>query len=68
VSHIPATNLCEDCHNVLTFASVARVDHTQVLGVCSSCHNGVIATGKFAGHIATTAECNTCHSTTTFKR
>ncbi len=43
-----------------------NVDHTQVLGSCSSCHNGVIATGKNNGHFITAIECNTCHSTDTW--
>jgi hypothetical protein len=34
-----------------------------VLGTCSSCHNGTLATGKNAGHVPTTAECSECHST-----
>ena len=31
---------------------------------CSSCHNGTIATGQIGGHIATGAQCDTCHSFT----
>jgi len=63
VTHIPATNICEDCHNTLSFAPVARVDHTQTIGTCSSCHNGITATGQHPQHIPTTAECDTCHNT-----
>jgi hypothetical protein len=63
-THIQTTDVCEDCHTVVTFAPVARVDHAQVVGVCSSCHNGTTATGKYVGHIQTTAECDVCHSTT----
>jgi hypothetical protein len=29
---------------------------------CSSCHNGVNATGKSGTHVATTADCITCHT------
>ena len=43
--------------------SANAVDHTQVLGVCSGCHNGVLAQGKPGGHIVTTLECDNCHST-----
>jgi hypothetical protein len=39
-------------------------DHSAVSGSCSSCHNGTTATGKNATHIATTAQCDTCHTTT----
>jgi hypothetical protein len=43
----------------------ASVNHNSVSpGTCSSCHNGVNATGKNIGHIATTASCDNCHSTT----
>lgn len=30
--------------------------------LCGSCHNGTTAKGKSAGHLATTADCNTCHT------
>jgi hypothetical protein len=39
------------------------VDHNAVVGTCSSCHNGSVATGKPQNHIPTTGECDTCHST-----
>ena len=41
-----------------------RVDHLQVIGVCSSCHNGTIARGQHAAHIPTVNECDSCHNTT----
>lgn len=41
-----------------------RVDHTQVQGTCSSCHNNSVAIGKPATHVATSAECSSCHRTT----
>jgi hypothetical protein len=42
----------------------ARVDHTALGGAaCRSCHNGVAAGTKGAGHPATTAACGDCHST-----
>ena len=44
-----------------------RVDHTQVQGTCSSCHNNTTAAGKPATHIATTSECSMCHSTIAWK-
>ena len=36
---------------------------------CMSCHNGTTATGKVAGHITTSADCNSggCHTTATDK-
>jgi hypothetical protein len=41
-------------------------DHTQANGTCSSCHNGVLARGKDADHVPTTAECDACHDTSEF--
>lgn len=39
-------------------------DHASVLpGTCSSCHDGVTASGKDADHIPTVAECDDCHTT-----
>jgi len=67
-NHINSTNVCDACHAIYPAAWVpvapAAVDHAEVIGTCSSCHNGVIATGKSANHIVTTLECDTCHMTT----
>ena len=62
-SHLPTSNVCEDCHNVNTFSIVAFFDHGQALGTCSGCHDGVLATGQDADHIPTTAEGDACHNT-----
>jgi hypothetical protein len=43
------------------------VDHTQVTGSCYSCHNGTIATGKNAGHVASSNTCESCHTTTAWR-
>jgi len=32
-------------------------------GSCTTCHNGTMSKGKPAGHIATTAPCDSCHKT-----
>ena len=40
-----------------------RVDHTQVIGTCQSCHNGTIATGKNPTHITSGDTCDDCHTT-----
>ena len=40
-----------------------RVDHTQVIGTCMSCHNGTKATGKPANHPVTPGSCDNCHTT-----
>jgi hypothetical protein len=39
------------------------VDHFDVIGTCSSCHNGTIATGKNTAHIASGNNCEDCHTT-----
>jgi hypothetical protein len=55
--------MCEACHSTVAFSPVATMDHFQVIGSCSSCHNGAIATGKNAGHFVTAQECDLCHTT-----
>lgn len=55
--HILTTDLCEACHTTRDWERFATVDHTQVIGVCSSCHS------KPGRHITTTLECNACHGT-----
>jgi predicted CXXCH cytochrome family protein len=42
---------------------VFTVDHTQVVGTCSSCHDGVTATGKHPTHITSGDNCDDCHTT-----
>lgn len=67
-SHMPTTDVCEACHQVppsgWTPVTAAAFDHNEIMGVCSGCHDGVIATGKDIGHIPTVAECDVCHTTT----
>jgi predicted CXXCH cytochrome family protein len=45
---------------------VTRVDHADVIGTCFSCHNGTVATGKSANHIASSNTCDDCHTTNTW--
>lgn len=62
--HIPTQLGCENCHSTLTFTG-ARFNHMGVAPTsCGTCHNGMTASGKPAGHIMTTAPCGTCHRTT----
>jgi len=65
--HIPTSEMCGFCHESFPANWVpvpsAAVDHSQVIGTCSSCHNAVIATGKSVTHVATTLECDVCHTT-----
>jgi cell pole-organizing protein PopZ len=62
-THIATTDRCEHCHSTIAWLPVVGVDHTQVRGTCSTCHNGVTATGKPAKHLATAAACERCHTT-----
>ena len=63
-NHIRSTVQCQDCHSESTWAGVWRVDHTQVLGSCRTCHNGTTATGKPPDHPPASTQCELCHRTT----
>ena len=67
-THIKSTVLCDACHTTITWKPVAanKVDHTQVIGTCFTCHNGTIATGKSLTHIKTSTTCDACHNTVTW--
>jgi hypothetical protein len=64
-THIKSTVLCDACHTTVTWKPVPvnKVDHTQVVGTCFSCHNGTVATGKSQTHIKTSTSCDACHTT-----
>ncbi len=72
-NHFPTALPCESCHtNTNTFTSW-RMDHTGIFSNCGSCHG---AASPYAGivkvppmptqHIQTTADCGTCHNTSSF--
>jgi hypothetical protein len=69
-SHIATTAACETCHtNTTTPGGFATwtMNHTGITTGCVSCHTGAtvgttVIMGKPSFHIATTAECETCHS------
>jgi predicted CXXCH cytochrome family protein len=61
VDHILSTPLCEDCHWQTNWDPVRRVDHSQVIGSCSSCHNGTSGTGKPLDHPPSSDQCEDCH-------
>ena len=67
-THINSTDVCDACHEPYpshwTPVLPGSVDHTQVLGTCSSCHDSVLASGKSANHIVTSLDCGVCHLTT----
>ena len=61
VNHISTTQDCAACHRETAWSFVARVDHTQVMGSCASCHNGRKASGKSPGHPPSGDQCEACH-------
>src|SRR5579864_3188195 len=71
-NHILSTDQCQSCHTPWAFNPAVDFDHTQALGSCSTCHNGVNATGMPATHIpidtppGAPTPCEGCHSTTQF--
>ncbi len=65
-NHVAASSKCETCHTPLGFAIIPYVDHQEVFGACSGCHNGIIAVGKSEFHAPTNAECDSCHNTDHF--
>ena len=69
-THIATNTNCSDCHTSTVTWIGALTNHADVIGTCMSCHNGatkdgIVVTGKSATHIATTADCSTCHTSTT---
>jgi PKD repeat protein len=57
-AHVPTTDVCEACHRVAPsswLAYITPLDHSQVVGICSSCHL------KPASHPSTTNVCENCH-------
>jgi len=64
--HIGASNVCQSCHTPQGFNIIPAVDHQEVFGNCSQCHNNEVAIGKSQFHSPTNAECNDCHNTIAF--
>ena len=65
------TQACDVCHNTDTFNMGGVFDHGVLARhpiACSSCHDGLSATGKIQGHIPTApgSDCSNCHNTSTF--
>jgi len=69
-THIPSSDVCEDCHSNTKFDSFKGANvHIGVTGNCFSCHNGAIAKGKVSAvpnHIPSSNVCEDCHSNTKF--
>jgi len=62
-THLPVSTRCDGCHRENVWDVVMRVDHLEVKGSCSSCHNNRVVAGQPPQHIPTTAECDSCHNT-----
>ena len=64
--HVATSNTCQACHTPQDFAIIPFIDHQEVFGNCSECHNNVVAIGMSEFHTPTDAECDDCHNTTSF--
>lgn len=69
--HIPTNAACDTCHRNFNAFRPAITDHTGLNGQCSTCHNGGYtaqgALGKHGTHVLTSAQCDSCHSTTAWR-
>ena len=41
--HVATSNMCQACHTTLAFSIIPVVDHLEVFGDCSTCHDGITA-------------------------
>ena len=69
-SHIPTTAQCDTCHtNGFVTWMPAAMNHAGFVNNCSTCHSGTYvaqnAQIKPLTHVTTTAQCDTCHRSTT---
>ncbi len=62
IDHIPVTQQCESCHQPYAWQGVVLMDHDEVIGPCSQCHNNQITFGQPQDHILTIPQCDLCHS------
>ena len=63
VQHIPTTSPCTICHRTVSWTPAFFRHQGVAPGTCTSCHNGVTASGKPSKHVVTTASCDSCHRT-----
>ena len=64
-THIATTAQCDTCHTTAAWKPATGAHDATSAGRCSTCHNGITATGKGAGHIPDARQCDTCHTSTT---
>lgn len=60
-THIATAAQCDSCHSTAAWKPAAGAHDATAPGRCSTCHNGITATGKNAGHIPENRQCDTCH-------
>lgn len=66
-THPQTSELCGFCHTTGSWLPLINpFDHFYTSDSCTTCHNGIIATGKPPTHIATTLDCGTCHTPSNF--
>jgi hypothetical protein len=78
-NHIPASNVCADCHSVTAtggFATSSFISnvHPGIISGCEGCHNSPFlptANGnpnvvKAASHLPTAQDCDVCHTNNSF--
>ena len=61
-THIPSTDNCDICHEETFWDDIPRLEHSEVFGTCSTCHNNFVTEGKDPDHLITNRECDSCHS------
>lgn len=73
-THLPTATACDSCHANFTSFAPATMNHAATTaplaaGNCATCHSGAFvsinAQIKHATHVATTAQCDSCHTSTT---
>ncbi|MBI4693457.1 MAG: hypothetical protein HY749_05495 [Gammaproteobacteria bacterium] len=75
-AHIATNTVCEDCHSTSAWRPYTQVNHADVTGTCTSCHNGAVHDGitvqgrpndAVHNNANTQAkQCDDCHTTTTW--
>ena len=71
-NHIPTSLDCSTCHlSTTAFGPSTAMNHTGISSGCVTCHSGAAFQGvtpkakPASGHIPTTADCSTCHTSFT---
>jgi len=70
-THPVTTSDCGACHSISNNFNDGTFDHTGITNNCASCHGDTttatpVGPRKNIGHLPTTQDCSTCHTTGTF--